>query len=347
MKILFLGETYRADAITWMRGVEQNAGVKLQTLEVAPSPVRWKRVANLGLFFFSIIQINRQQWDLVLAERATSYGFFSLFVRAKVRIVAQQGITDAFPLEGFAVHIKRWLQRRVYRNVDLIHAWGHVMVPAMLNSGADPSKITVLPKGIDLNRFHGQKRKVESPQGKVIGIVTRSLYPEYRHEDILMAMAEVRKTFPNVEVWIVGDGVLKAALERKSQDLGLEENLKFLGRIPNDELPDLLAQSDFYLSVPISEGVSASLFEAMASGCFPIVSELPAYKAFLKDGQNGLLVPVCDSQALAKAVLRYLADPGRYEPGVIQNRKYIEQHVDFHQNMKALYGRYLAELSNK
>lgn len=344
---MFLGETYRADAITWIRGVEQNANVKLETLEVAPSPIRWKRVLNLSLFFFRVFKANRQKWDLVLAERSTSYGFFSLFIDARLRVVAQQGITDIFPTTSRVLFIKEWLQRRVYRNVDLIHAWGHVMVPAMLNSGADPSKIKVLPKGIDLQRYDGQKRKFDGQKHKVVGIVTRSLYPEYCHEDILLAVAKVKGIFPNLEVWIVGDGVLKAGLERKSKDLGLEEKVRFLGRIPNDDLPGLLAQSDFYLSVPISEGVSASLFEAMASGCFPIVSELPAYKAFIKDGQNGILVQVGDSQALAEAMTRYLTSPRIFDSGVEQNRKYIEQNVDFHQNMKSIFSWYLASLSKK
>lgn len=345
MKILFLGETYRADAITWIRGIENNAKVKIHTLEVSPSPLRWRRVLNLLFFFPQIILINRQRWDLVLAERSTSYGFFSLFVRARARVVAQQGITDVFPTEGHAVPIKKWLQRKVYSNVDMIHAWGHVMVPAMLNSGADPSKIKVLPKGIDLGFFHGRRIAKENSK-KLIGIVTRSLYPEYRHEDILVATNLVKQSFPEVEIWIVGDGILSSSLEKMAIDLGLEQNIKFLGRVPNEELPNLLAQSDFYLSVPISEGVSASLFEAMASGCFPIVSKLPAYEAFIKDGYNGIITPVNDSQSLAIAITNYLNNPLQYEMGVQYNRKYIEENVDFHQNMRMIYHWYLTNLQN-
>lgn len=345
MNILFLGETYRADAQTWIKGIEQNAGVKISTLEVKPSKSRIRRLLSLFFFLGRIAKINGTQWDIVLAERSTSYGFFSLFVRAKVRVVAQQGITDAYPVTGLSGVIKRAIKGIVYRNVDWIHAWGHVMVPAMLHAGADPAKIQVLPKGINLELY--QDSKSNPSQARKTGIVTRSLFPDYRHEDILRAIELVSKTIPEVRVLIVGDGVLSADLESLALELGISEHVKFLGRVPNNELPQLLAQSDFYISVPISEGVSASLFEAMATRNFPIVSDLPAYKAFIKDGINGSLVPVGNPAALAEAILRFLNSPDKYESAVSKNREYIEASVDFDKNMKAIYQKYITILKNK
>jgi len=345
MNILFLGETYRADAQTWIKGIEQNSGVKISTLEVKPSKIRIIRLLYLFLFFGKIAKINGTQWDIVLAERSTSYGFFSLFVRAKVRVVAQQGITDVYPVTGFSSVIKRAIKGIVYRNVDWIHAWGHVMVPSMLYAGADPAKIQVLPKGINLGLYKGSKSN--SSQTRKTGIVTRSLFPDYRHEDILRAIKLVSKTFPEVLVWIVGDGVLRVDLESLALELGITEQVKFLGRVPNNELPQLLAQSDFYISVPVSEGVSASLFEAMATRNFPIVSDLPAYLAFIMDRTNGILVPVGNPAALAEAILMFLNSPDKYDSAVSKNREYIETAVDFDKNMKEIYQKYITILKNK
>jgi len=345
MNILFLGETYRADAQTWVKGIEQNSGVTIRTLEVKPSKSRIKRLWSLIFFFFRIAKVNGTHWDIVLAERSTSYGFFSLFVRAKVRVVAQQGITDAYPITGVSGVVKRAVKGIVYRNVDWIHAWGHVMVPAMLHAGADPAKIQVLPKGINLGLYKGSK--INSSQSRKTGIVTRSLFPDYRHEDILRAIGLVSKIFPEVQVLIVGDGVLRLDLESLALKLGISEQVKFMGKVPNHELPQLLAKSDFYLSVPISEGVSASLFEAMASRNFPIVSDLPAYKAFIKDQKNGILVPVGNPTALAEAILQYLNKPEHYDLEVSKNREFIEEAVDFDSNMQVIYQKYLTILKNK
>jgi glycosyltransferase involved in cell wall biosynthesis len=59
----------------------------------------------------------------------------------------------------------------------------------------------------------------------------------------------------------------------------IEYRERFSGRIPNTELPELLRASNFYISMPITEGVSASLFEAMASNCYPIVTNTLEIKA--------------------------------------------------------------------
>ena len=260
--ILFLGETYRADAQTWIKGIEAVSGIQIDTLEVKGTKTRFKRILAFFGFAWQIVVLNfTKTYDLVLAERATSYGLFSLLVKAKKRIVAQQGITDAWPETGFSGFYKRILQQLVYSKVDLIHAWGEVMVPAMLNSKANPNKILVLPKGIDLTFY-----KMGEKKNPHLAIVTRSFTEVYHHEDILDALALLNRHGWSLQVIMVGDGILAEYLKRKTVELNLSHLVSFTGRIPNHELPKLLEKASIYLSVPETEGVSASLFEAMATG---------------------------------------------------------------------------------
>lgn len=347
IKILFLGETYRADAKSWIKGIEQESGTRLDTMEIKRSDTRIGRIFNAFLFFFQILQTRfRTRYDLVLAERATSYGMFSLFVHAAVRIVAQQGITDAYPEEGFSGFYKRIIQRWVYQRVDMIHAWGHVMTYAMLNSGAAPYKILVLPKGIDLEHFKfSHEDHTQIPEVSLI--VTRSLYELYRHADILKSVAKLRDDGLQVKVIMVGEGPEKNRLLQLCRDLSIEDQVNFTGLIPNEELPKLLSQSRFYVAFPTTEGVSSSLFEAMAVGCFPIVSDLPANQAFLSQRKNGILVPFEDVMELANAIRFAVESPELVEKAIAGNRKYIEKHVDFRSNMKEIYKRYLSLLSQK
>lgn len=339
MKILFLGETYRADAKTWIEGIETFSGAKIDTMEVPFSPKRWKRISLFLLFLVQLIRLRTQKsFDIVLAERATSYGFFSLLVKARVKVVAQQGITDAFPEEGFTGLYKRFFQRSVYKNVDLIHAWGHVMTYAMLESGAAPSKIMVLPKGINLQRYtFSEKHEFNSTP---IGIVTRSLSDIYRHDIILQSLAILKEKGIEVKLRVVGDGVLMEDLKLLAKNLQISNQVMFLGRVDNDKLPVLLNDSDFYVAIPETEGVSASLFEAMAGGCFPIVTDLPSNRAFIRPGQNGLLVPSGDAQKLADAIELFLASRSKFTEYVRENRAYIESEVDFNKNMEIIWSRY-------
>jgi glycosyltransferase involved in cell wall biosynthesis len=346
MRVLFLGETYRADAKTWIEGVELNLGKKIETKEVPFTPQRWRRILYFLRFLGELFILRfKKPYDIVLAERATSYGFFALLVKSKLKVVAQQGITDAFPESGFTGVYKRYFQRKVYKNVDLIHAWGNVMTYAMLESGAPPSRIMVLPKGINLSLYN--YRTFSEKNHDPIGIVTRSLSEIYRHEDILKAFQILKEKGVKVDCWIVGDGVLREKLEGISKALKIEDRVRFFGRIDNKLLPELLEESDFYLAVPETEGVSASLFEAMACGSFPIVTDLPANRAFIRPGQNGFLVPVGKPDILASAIEKFILNKNDYRIQTQLNRDFIESRVSFDKNMKLIFARYLQLLEQK
>ncbi len=342
--ILFLGETYRADAKSWIKGIERESGLKIETMEVESSSSRSARIFKFVIFGLKILKSNfSKSYDLVLAERATSYGFFSLFVNAKKRIVAQQGITDAWPSEGISGKLKRFLQKRVYQKVDLIHAWGEVMVPAMIESNADPSRILILPKGVDLSLYKFSLPNQKEPNR---AIVTRSLGEVYHHSDILNALAILKNSGVKLSLTIVGDGPLMDSLKEKVEQLGISNLVGFTGRIPNEQLPEMLRKSSIYISVPETEGVSASLFEAMASGCFPIVTDLPGTRAFINQGENGFLVPVNSPNKIAECLLTYLNNPEKSKIAVLKNRQFIEKHVDLRKNMAIIWKRYLDLFQN-
>lgn len=347
VKILFLGETYRADAITWIKGIEQEAGIKLDTMEIEKSDSRWKRLYFAFIFFIRILKSRQEQeYDIALAERATSYGFFSLLVKAKLKVVAQQGITDAYPENGFSGFYKRKIQRLVYKKSDIIHAWGHVMTYAMLNSGATPSKIMVLPKGIDLRNYkNADSQKIFHPELSLV--VTRSLYKLYQHAEIIESVSLLKHRGFRVQAIMVGDGPEMPKLATLTKELGVEDLIHFTGRIPNNKLPQILDQSALYVAFPTTEGVSSSLFEAMAMGCFPIVSDLPANQAFISSGKNGLLVPIGDVNALADSIQFAIDNPEIVKNAVIANRQYIEERVDFNKNMNCIYSHYNKKLAAK
>ncbi len=343
MKILFLGETYRADAQTWIRGIEEASGERIRTMEISRSGSRLARLGKAVGFFFKLL-FKGEKYDLSLAERATSYGFFSLFARSKVRIVAQQGITDAFPEEGLTGKFKRWLQRRVYKNVDLVHAWGHVMTHAMIETGASPTKIIIRPKGLDLEKFEFCE---PSEKGPNTSIVTRSLYPIYHHAEILDAILILKNKGIELGCDIIGDGDLLEPLKEQAEKKAIASQVDFKGRINNLDLPKYLYTSQIYLAVPETEGVSASLFEAMASGCFPIVTDLPANRAFINHGFNGFLVAVGDANAIVEAIENFLMNPDSFKAGILYNRRFIESECNLKDNMNMFYSKYQQTLIQK
>ena len=93
---------------------------------------------------------------------------------------------------------------------------------------------------------------------------------------------------------------------RKAIETGVAENILWVGWIPHEELPAYLASADVYVSTSRSDSTSLSLQEAMACELAPVVTDIPANREWVTDGENGFIVPLDDSEALADRVTTLL-----------------------------------------
>lgn len=347
-KILFLGEIYRADAITWMNGLKEFGDFEIITWELqTPNTTfsnRIKRTFEFILAPFWIQKTIRQQKpDMIIAERTTSYGFLAAISGLKPSAIAQQGKTDLWPENSITIPFKKILQNYTFEKATLIHAWGPIMAQHMKKSGVAMSKVLVLPKGIDLSFF--ENKNIANPD-KIHAIVTRSLLPEYRHEVILQAFSILDKRKIDFTLTIVGDGKNLTFLKDLAKKMQIENKVIFTGRIPNTELPKLLQQSNIYISMPVTEGVSASLFEAMACGCYPIVSNIPGNQSWIRHRENGQLITINDIEMLADEILWAFENPDNRNNAVLSNREFIENHVNYETNMKIIANKYHELIDN-
>lgn len=341
-KVLFLGETYRADAITWMNGLKEFGDFDIITWELkTPNESFLNRILRIIEFSLSLFQIKKiirlQHPDIIIAERTTSYGFLAAVSGLKPVVIAQQGRTDLWPEKSLLLPLKKIIQKYAFKKADLIHAWGPVMTISMRAANVDLNKVMVLPKGINLVDF---ENKNETDSTKIKAIVTRSLNKEYRHKTILKAFDILNKKGIDFELRIVGDGKELNILKELAKEFKIENKVTFTGRIPNTELPALLQNSNIYISMPITEGVSASLFEAMASNCYPIVSAIPGNESWIRQRQNGQLVPVDDYLKLSDEIIWAFENSEYRKSAVIKNREFVEEQADFNTNMKIIADKY-------
>ena len=348
-KILFLGETYRADAITWMNGLKEFGDFEIVTWELkTPNHSFFSRSFRILEFCTGLFQIKKliklQQPDMVIAERTTSYGFLAALSGVKPVAIAQQGRTDLWPEKSILLPLKKIIQNYAFEKADLIHAWGPVMTISMQVANVDMNKVLVLPKGIDLEQFGNTKNNSSK---KLTAIVTRSLMPEYRHDVILQAFWMLNQRGIDFELTIVGDGKLLPQLKELATKLNIENKVNFTGRIPNTELPELLQQSDFYISMPITEGVSASLFEAMASNCYPVVTDIPGNQSWIKHRENGQLITIDDTEMLADELFWAFENSAYRNEAVIKNRKFVEEKANYKINMKIIANKYHELINTK
>lgn len=340
-----MGETYRSDAKTWMEGIKEASGCEMDTYELSNRGTRLSRILELLSKWFSMIFQRGTNYDIVLAERSTSYGFLALFQRAKVRVVAQQGATDLFPNTFLSKLIKGFIQKQVYRKSDLIHAWGQTMFQHMASVGVDQSKIILGPKGIDLSvfKFYPYDLKSDKPLHMV---VTRSLEWYYCHDLILQAVSKLKREYSDWVLHIVGDGSQRQSLEDLTKRLGLSNQVVFHGRLERYDLAELLMKSRIYISAPNTEGFSSSLMEAMACGCIPVVTDLPANRENITHCVNGYLFGNGNPDELSHCLKMVFSNQANYNSISESNRLYAEAKFDFSKNMEHFWDHYLNKLND-
>jgi glycosyltransferase involved in cell wall biosynthesis len=110
-----------------------------------------------------------------------------------------------------------------------------------------------------------------------------------------------------------------------------------MGKVPHDEMPDLLSRTDIYVSTSLSDGTSVSLLEAMACGAFPVVTDIPANREWIEDGNNGLLVPTEDEVSLAKRILEAMNQRELVASACQKNREIVEKRAHLKNQVEDLF----------
>ncbi len=133
------------------------------------------------------------------------------------------------------------------------------------------------------------------------------LYTQKAYGLLLGSFTQAAAKHPEWTLCIAGRGEQREALERQIQDLGMSGRIRLLGQV--EDIGGLLAQADAYALSSEYEGFPNALSEAMAAGVACVATDCPSGPALLiHHGENGLLVPNRDGQALAAALEQLMSD---------------------------------------
>jgi glycosyltransferase involved in cell wall biosynthesis len=179
--------------------------------------------------------------------------------------------------------------------------------------GFDARRIAVIENGVDTPRY-GRAPDLASARGSLgldparryIATVAR-FHPVKDHVTLVRAFAACAAARSDVDLLLVGDGILRSDLERLAADLGVRDRIHFMG--VRDDVAAILAAVDVFALTSLSEAASLTLLEAMASGLPVVVTAVGGNPEIVRDGIDGLLAPRGDSAAIAAALGRLLDDP--------------------------------------
>lgn len=236
----------------------------------------------------------------------------------------------------------RWHRRRieyVLKKADVLFADAELLGERMRALGAIDARIHIVPLGVEQVWLEGSETRNAAAGAPIRVITNRRMEPLYQVDTFIRATSQLVTGIPGQYEFIVaGDGSQRSALKRLAHELGLETLMRFPGAVSDDQMRRLLQQSDLFVSCSSSDGTSVSMLEAMASGCVPIVTDLPVNHEWIQPGHNGLLFPVGDADSLAKAIA-YAAGDGVWCSDVrARNREIITRRALWRDNMAAVEG---------
>ncbi len=161
--------------------------------------------------------------------------------------------------------------------------------------------IEVFLRAGDLNRQSKGERLI-----LYVGVLT----PLKGIHFLMDAFAEVAREVPEARLWIVGkaeNSKYAEELKEQTRRLGLNEQVSFLGPVPQQKLAEYMARAEVLVLPSLSEGLPRVIFEAMVSKTSVIGTHVAGIPEMIKDGENGFLVPPGDAKALAEK-LKWILD---------------------------------------
>lgn len=209
------------------------------------------------------------------------------------------------------------IERALARWTDRLLAVSESVRAEILGLGIGcPERFTVVPLGLDLDRFVGadtRRGEFRAELGcradvPLVGIVAR-LVPIKAHELYLEAAAAVRRAVPESRFILVGDGERRPALANLARSLGLENCVHFLGW--RNDLDRIYADLDLVVLCSRNEGSPVSLIEGMAAGRAVVATRVGGIPDLVEHDVTGYLTAPDDPAELARAIVDLLQDANR------------------------------------
>ncbi len=208
------------------------------------------------------------------------------------------------------------------------------------------SNVSVFWPGIryeDFQKYDPDYRGQRGWSDREVILMLSRLAGRKGHHTALQAISRLRTRRPRVLLAIAGTGQMRGELEARTRELGLEDNVEFLGHVEEREKPSLYRAADVYcmpsevdLEKADVEGFGITFLEAAACGTLAVGSQTGGIPDALDDGRTGLLIPPGDPVALEEALEDILAKPRRYDEMRERARQRAESEFDWPKRVDAM-----------
>ena len=214
---------------------------------------------------------------------------------------------------------QRLLARWVLRRADFVTCVSHNLADAARVLGADPARLQVTPWGVDTKIYHSAdaderttlRARLGLGPGPII-LSIRAMRSIYNPLILAEAMPQILDVIPAAQFVVRtynNDAALFERFQQIVQQNDVDQTIHYVGDLPSEtDVADLYRIADVAVSIPASDGTPSSVYEALACGAVPVLSDLPSLHEWIMPEQEALFVAAGDSEQLSAAILRLLTD---------------------------------------
>ena len=251
--------------------------------------------------------------------------------RVPVRIASKRETT------GVRSPAQRMTELLMFRLADAIVVNGEAVRAHLLAEGVPPAKPFVIHNAVNLTRFpmdldiaaagalvSAQLTETVAKRQPVFVTIVANMHFEVKgHRMLLRAARRVHDQLPHVVFLLIGEGELQNSFKALASEMGIGDNVLFLGHRAN--VPELLRLSNVCVLSSVAEGFSNSILEYMASMKPVVATAVGGAPEAIVEGETGYLVHSGDDEAMADRILRLLNDPERARKMGFNGRRVVEE----------------------
>jgi glycosyltransferase involved in cell wall biosynthesis len=243
------------------------------------------------------------------------FGMTGAFLAGARGRVTSKGETDGFrnPMQKRAERVAFRLAHRVIANCLVVQN-------QLIREGVSPSKIIQHYNGLDMDRMKVRagltREKVlaefglpQEPSRRFVSIVANLRNTVKDHPMFLRVAARVRAAIPDAGFVIAGEGELMNYLRNLATQLGIQDDVFFIGRCNN--VADLLFASDVGVLSSRAEGFANAILEYMAAGLPVVATDVGGVREAIAEGETGYVVASGDDEKMAGRIIELLNAPER------------------------------------
>jgi glycosyltransferase involved in cell wall biosynthesis len=276
----------------------------------------------------------RYQPDLIHAHFGWS-GTAMLLLKQCLRIplVVTFGGRDA-GLQMNLPHFDR-LYRMLLDATDQVICVSKDLEQRLVDVGVDPGRIRVIYRGADLGEFAFVDRSGRPPNQPLTVLMVGRMVEKKGHRHAFASLAPLVREGHDVRLVVVGEGETYKALRRLRRQLGLRQNIEFLGTTDHAGVREQMAKADLLLQASVTpesgdtEGIPNVIVEAQATGLPVVATRHGGIVEAVRDGETGILVPERDDSAMTAGLLALAKDRERRLSMGRAARRFVESQFNF------------------